>query len=88
MNPKQKINPLSVFDKSNFFGLTYENLAPFWLVSDENWDTPVLRCASGIPSWSREEFQSTGNKISHNESNSNSNNARVVLPPINTFCFS
>lgn len=60
-----------LFDKTNFFGLTYENLAPFWLVSDDNWDTPVLRCASGIPSWSREEFQAFGNKISHNESNSN-----------------
>lgn len=61
----------AVFDKTNFFGLTYENLAPFWLVSDDNWDTPVLRCASGIPSWSREEFQTTGNKITHSDSYSN-----------------
>jgi uncharacterized protein (TIGR02145 family) len=67
-----------VFDKSNFFGLTYESLAPFWLVSDDNWDTPVLRCASGIPSWSREEFSSVGNRINHKDwdevSNSESSN--------------
>lgn len=52
-----------LFDKSNFFGLTYENLAPFWIVSDEKWDTPVLKCGSGIPSWSREDFQVIGKKI-------------------------
>ncbi len=56
-----------LFEESNFFGLTYEMLDPFWVVSDENWDTPVIRCGSGIPSWSRAEFTSTGNKINHNE---------------------
>lgn len=68
---KARYLEFAVFDKTNFFGLTYEGLSPFWLVSDDNWDTPVLRCGSGIPSWSREEFQATGNKISHSESNSN-----------------
>jgi hypothetical protein len=57
----------ALFEESNFFGLTYECLAPFWVVSDENWDTPVIRCGSGIPSWSRAEFTSAGNKITHNE---------------------
>jgi uncharacterized protein YecT (DUF1311 family) len=32
-----------------------------------HWDTPVLRCASGIPTWSKEDFQVTGNRITHNE---------------------
>ncbi len=57
----------AVFDKTNFFGMTYEALSPFWIVSDENWDTPVLRCSSGIPSWSRDNFESIGNKIIHEE---------------------
>jgi hypothetical protein len=68
---KARFLEFALFDKTNFFGLTYEGLSPFWLVSDDNWDTPVLRCGSGIPSWSREEFQTTGNKILHSESNSN-----------------
>jgi hypothetical protein len=58
----------ALFDKENFFGLTYNALSPFWVVSDENYNTPVLKCASGIPSWSRVKFESTGNKIIHNQS--------------------
>ena len=58
----------ALFEESNFFGLTYENLSPFWVVSDENWETPVIKCGSGIPSWSREEFVSTGSKITRDES--------------------
>jgi TonB family protein len=60
----------ALFEESNFFGLTYENLSPFWVVSDEKWDTPVIKCGSGIPSWSREKFSSTGSKIIHDESRS------------------
>jgi hypothetical protein len=57
----------AVFDKTNNFGGVYNSLSPFWIVSDDHWDTPVLRCASGIPTWSKEEFQVTGNRITHNE---------------------
>jgi hypothetical protein len=64
---KARYLEFAVLDKTNFFGMTYEALSPFWLVSDENWDTPVLRCGSGIPSWSRENFESIGNKIVHEE---------------------
>ena len=58
----------ALFDETNFFGLTYENLSPFWIVSDENWDTPVIKCGSGIPSWSRDKFTSSGSKIIHDDS--------------------
>ncbi|MCR4030287.1 MULTISPECIES: lysozyme inhibitor LprI family protein [Flavobacterium] len=61
----------AVFDKTNNFGGVYNSLSPFWIVSDEHWDTPVLRCASGIPTWSKEEFQVTGNRITHNQFNTN-----------------
>lgn len=57
----------AVFDKTNNFGGVYNSLSPFWIVSDDHWDTPVLRCSSGIPTWSKEEFQISGNKITHNE---------------------
>jgi uncharacterized FlaG/YvyC family protein len=57
----------AVFDKTNNFGGVYNSLSPFWIVSDDHWDTPVLRCASGIPTWSKEEFQVTENRITHNE---------------------
>lgn len=69
---KARYLEFNLFDKTNFFGLTYEALSPIWLVSDDNWDKPVLRCASGIPSWSREEFQATGNKITHGKNYSSS----------------
>lgn len=84
---KARFLEFSILDKTNFFGLTYEALSPFWLVSDDNWDTPVLRCGSGIPTWSRVEFQSTGNKISHNEINSISEetNARSDYSNSNTY---
>lgn len=59
-----------VFDNRNDYSLTFYSLGSFWLVSDENWDTPVLKCGSGI-SWSREEFQSTGKLINHDDSNLN-----------------
>jgi uncharacterized protein YecT (DUF1311 family) len=67
---KARYLEFALFDKTNFFGMTYESLSPFWLVSDDKWDTPVLRCSSGIPSWSREEFKSIGNRITHDDSNS------------------
>ena len=67
---KARYLEFAVFDKSNFFGMTYEALNPFWLVTDENWDHPVLKCGSGIPSWTRAEFKSTGTKKDHgNKSN-------------------
>lgn len=54
-----------LLDDNNFFGITYHAISPIWLVSDDNWDTPVLKCGSGIPSWSREDFKSVGAKIKH-----------------------
>lgn len=61
----------AVFDKTNNFGGVYNSLMPIWIVSDDHWDTPVLRCASGIPTCDREEFQSSGNKIINGVSNPN-----------------
>lgn len=63
-----------LFENNNFFGLTYQALSPFWLISDDKFDRPKLNCGSGIPSWSRDEFQSIGNKISHGEKISSSSN--------------
>lgn len=40
------------FDEGNV-SLTYRAISPIWFVSDENWDTPVIRSASGTPSWTR-----------------------------------
>lgn len=84
-NPKRDIDgyharslEFSVLDKNNFFGLTYENLAPFWVVSDaEYWDEPQIKNGGGIPSWSRAKFVSVGNRInnaSSSESEDNKNN--------------
>lgn len=65
------------FDEGNV-SLAYRSLSPIWIVSDDNWNEPVIRCASGIPSWSRAEFQSTESKNTEtvlNEINdTNSNN--------------
>lgn len=63
-----------LFENNNFFGLTYQALSPFWLISDDKFDKPKLNCGSGIPSWSRDEFQSIGSKISHGENISSSPN--------------
>ncbi|MFV8390739.1 lysozyme inhibitor LprI family protein [Flavobacterium sp. LB1P71] len=64
----------ALFDKTNNFGGVYNSLSPFWIVSDDHWDTPVLRCASGIPTWSKEEFQVAGNRITHNKYNTSESN--------------
>ncbi len=40
------------FDEGNV-SLTYRAISPIWFVADDHWDTPVIRCGSGLPSWSR-----------------------------------
>jgi hypothetical protein len=66
------------FDETNYFGLTYNALSPFWLISDDRFDTPLLKCGSGIASWSKAEFQVTGTKINHDDSFSNSDNLEAT----------
>jgi hypothetical protein len=65
-----------VFD--NEYSLTYFALEPFWLVSDENWDTPVLRCSTGMPSWSGAEFPTTGLKLNREMGSSESDSNQDV----------
>lgn len=68
----------ALFDETNHLGLTYNALAPFWLICDDNWDTPNLRCASGIQPWSKAVFQVTGTKINHSDSFSETENLDAI----------
>lgn len=75
----------AVFDKTNNFGGVYNSLMPIWIVSDDHWDTPVLRCASGIPTCDRDEFQSSGNNINDNDDNSYPTTSESSNSPSNNY---
>ncbi len=65
-----------IIDEFNneLISLRLRELEPIWLVSDKNWDTPVIRSGGGLPTWNRVNFESAGQKIQHDNHFSNLGN--------------
>ena len=63
---------------NDLVSLGLRSISPIWVVIDDYWKTPVIRCGSGIPVWDKAEFQSAGTNISQRQDvsdyNSESNN--------------
>lgn len=52
---------------NDLVSLGLRSISPIWVVIDDYWKTPVVRCGSGIPVWDKAEFQSTGTNISQRQ---------------------